>query len=124
VRWWKLPVSPDGSRLIARNDQGTPSIFHIDTGATEPIAGLRPDDLPVEWLADERTILVAHGTGLPWIVERLDLVTGRRAPAFEVRARDAAGLRLSALALAKDGRHWVHSYSRLLTDLFIVEGLR
>jgi eukaryotic-like serine/threonine-protein kinase len=123
LRWWKLPVSPDGSRVIARNEQGDASIFHIDTGATEPIAGLRPDDLPVQWLADPRAILVAHGNGVPWIVERLDLATGRRTLAFEVRARDAAGLRLSALAMARDGRHWAHSYSRLLTDLFIVEGL-
>jgi hypothetical protein len=123
LRWWKLPVSPDGSRVIARNDQGIPSIFHIDNGATEPITGLRPDDLPVQWLADEGTILVAHGNGMPWIVERLDLATGRRTPALEVRARDAVGLRLSALALARDGRHWAHSYSRLLTDLFVVEGL-
>jgi hypothetical protein len=23
-----------------------------------------------------------------------------------------------------DGKHWVHSYARLLTDLFVVEGLQ
>jgi hypothetical protein len=54
----------------------------------------------------------------------LDLTTGRRMPAYEVRARDAAGLRLSILEPSTDGKHWVHSYSRLLTDLFVVEGLR
>ena len=109
--------------MIARNEQGDASIFHIDTGATEPIAGLRPDDLPVQWLAATPANLLAHGNGVPWFVERVDLATGRRTPAFVVRARDAAGLRLSALAMARDGRHWAHSYSRLLTDLFIVEGL-
>jgi hypothetical protein len=123
LRWWRLPVSPDSSRVIARNDQGVPTIFRIDNGETEPIAGLRPDDLPVQWLADGRAILVAHGDGLPWVVERLDLATGRRTPAYEVRARDAAGLRLSMLAPSTDGKHWAHSYSRLLTDLYIVEGL-
>jgi hypothetical protein len=123
LRWWRLPVSPDSTRLIARNAQGVLTIFHIDNGESEPIAGLRPDDLPVQWLADGRGILVAHGDGLPWVVERLELATGRRTPAYEVRARDAAGLRLSMLAPSTDGKHWAHSYSRLLTDLYIVEGL-
>ncbi len=124
VSWWRLPVSPDSTRVIARNDKGIPTIFHIRNGDTEPIAGLRPDDLPVQWLADGNAILVARGGGLPWIVERLDLATGRRTPAYEVRARDAAGLRLSILAPSTDGSHWAHSYSRLLSDLNIVKGLR
>jgi hypothetical protein len=124
LRWWKLPVSPDGSRVIARNEQGIPSIYRIDDGGTEPIAGLGPNDLPLQWLADGNAILVAHGDGLPWVVERVDLANGRRTPAYEVRARDAAGLRLSILALSTDGKHWAHSYSRLLTDLYVVDGLR
>ncbi len=124
LRWWRLPVSPDGSRVIARNDQGVPTIFHIADGNTEPIAGLRQDDLPLQWLTDGNTILVAHGDGMPWTVERLDLATGRRMPGYEVRARDSAGLRLSMLVPSSDGTHWVHSYSRLLTNLFIIDGLR
>jgi hypothetical protein len=124
LRWWKLPVSPDSSRLIARNARGTPTIFRIDTGEEEPILGLRPDDLPVQWLAGGNTILVAHGNGVPWIVERLDLGTGRRTPAYEISARDVAGLRSSVLAPSTDGTHWAHSYSRLLTDLYIVAGLK
>jgi hypothetical protein len=124
LRWWALPVSPDGTRIIASNHAGIPRIYHIDGGRSEPVPGLSTDDLPLQWLADGRGLLVAHGNGLPWMVERLDLATGRRTPQFEVRARDAAGLRLSTLALSSDGRHYVHSYARLLTDLFIVEGLK
>jgi eukaryotic-like serine/threonine-protein kinase len=124
LRWWRLPVSPDSSRVIARNGQGVPTIYRIDNGDAEPIPGLRPDDLPLQWLADESAVLVGHGDGLPWIVERLDLATGRRTPAYEVRAHDAAGLRISMVVPSTDGKHWVHSYSRLLTDLFVVEGLQ
>jgi hypothetical protein len=37
-----------------------------------------------------------------------------------------AGLRLTLLALSPDGdgRYHVHSYSRLLSSLYVVEGLR
>jgi hypothetical protein len=33
-------------------------------------------------------------------------------------------LRLSIVALSPNGRTYVHNYSRLLTDLFVVTGLR
>jgi hypothetical protein len=88
------------------------------------VTTIRPDDFPVGWGDDRREIVVARGYARPWFVERLDLQSGRRQPIMEVRARDLAGLRLSLLAIAADGRHYVHSYSRLLTDLYLVEGLR
>ncbi len=34
-----------------------------------------------------------------------------------------AGLRLSWVYITPNGRFWIHSYSRLLTDLYTVEGL-
>jgi hypothetical protein len=80
--------------------------------------------MPVRWAEDGRSLLVARGDGLPWVVERLDTASGRRTPVREIRAHDAAGLRLSLFAITPDGRHYVHSYSRLLSDLFVVDGLR
>ena len=77
----------------------------------------------MQWLADGQGLLVAR-PGSPWIIERLDLSSGQRTPALEIRAREAAGLRLSIVAVSPDGRHYVHSYSRLLSQLFLVEGLR
>jgi hypothetical protein len=81
-------------------------------------------DVPVQWQEDGSGLFVAHGHGLPWIIDRLDLSTGRRTHAFDVRPRETAGLRLSIVAISPNGRHYVHSYSRLLTDLFVVTGLR
>lgn len=37
--------------------------------------------------------------------------------------RPVAGARLSWVFLTPDGRFWVHSYSRLLIDLYAVEGV-
>jgi hypothetical protein len=123
ARWWSLPVSPDGKRVVGSDERG-PVVYVVETGAREPIPGLQPDDAPVQWTSDGRALLVAHGSGLPWVVERLDLTTGQRTPAATIRAHDPAGLRLSILALSRDARYWVHSYSRLLSDLYVVEGLK
>jgi hypothetical protein len=78
----------------------------------------------VQWTADGRGLLVAHGNGLPWVVERMDLASGQRAPAATIRAHDPAGLRVSVIAVSRDARYWVHTYSSLLSDLYVVEGLK
>jgi hypothetical protein len=88
------------------------------------VPGLRDGEIVVQWLDGGNELLVAGAGGAPWKIERLNLSTGQRSPALEVRPRDAAGLRLSLIAFSTDGRHYVHSYSRLLSDLFLVEGLR
>jgi hypothetical protein len=99
-------------------------IFRLDGGPPESIPNLQPSDVPVQWTSDGRGLLVAHGEGLPWIVERLELGTGRRTPAATIRAHDPAGLRLSIFAISRDAKYYVHSYSRLQSDLLVVEGLR
>jgi len=59
-----------------------------------------------------------------WTIERQDLATGQRTPAATIRAHDPAGLRLSVFAISPDAKYYVHSYSRLLSDLFVVDGLK
>ena len=122
--WWTLPVSPDGTRVIAMSPDGQPAIFRLGDGSSSPVPGLRPGEVVLQWLRDDPGLLVAFPETQPWKVERLDLSSGRRTPALDIRAADGAGLRLSIIAISADGRHYVHSYARLLSDLFLVEGLR
>jgi hypothetical protein len=99
-------------------------IYPVSGGAPEPIRNLKADDIVVQWTQDGRGLLVAHGDGLPWVVERLDLTSGQRTPAVTIRAHDPAGLRLSVIAVSRDAKYWVHTYSRLLSDLYVVDGLK
>jgi Tol biopolymer transport system component len=124
ARWWLLPVSPDGTRVVAVAKDGKQAVIQVSDGGSTPIPGLRDDELIVQWLPDGRSVLAARGGGQPWRADRLDLSSGQRTPALEVGVPDAAGLRLSVLAIAPDGRHYVHAYSRLLTDLFVGRGFR
>jgi len=124
TRWWTVAISPDGTRVIAAAEDGTPMIFRVDGSAPEPIRNLRPGELPVQWTPDGRGLLIAHGNGLPWTIERQDLATGQRTQAATIRAHDQAGLRLSIFEISRDARYYVHSYSRLLSDLYVVDGLK
>ena len=124
VRWWALPIAPDGKRVVGADEHATPMIYSIDGAAPAPIPELAAGDVPVQWTPDGRGLIVAHGEGLPWVVERLDLSTGTRTPATTIRAHDPAGLRQSMLAISRDAKYYVHSYSRLLSDLLVVNGLK
>ena len=124
ARWWVLPIAPDGKRVIGADEHATPMIYSIDGAAPAPIPGLAAGDVPVQWTPDGRGLIVAHGQGLPWVLERLDFSTGTRTPATTIRAHDPAGLSLSILAISRDAEYYVHSYSRLLSDLLVVNGLR
>ena len=123
VRWWTMPVSPDGTRVIGMGADGQVTIFHLSDGTSSRVPGLRGDEFVVQWLKDGN-LLVTRAGRLPWLIERLNASTGQRTTALEIGPRESAGLRLSVLAISTDGRHYVHSYSRLLSDLFLVEGLR
>jgi hypothetical protein len=124
LRWWLLPVAPDGTRVIGADEHGTPMIYSIDGAAPVPVPKLAAGDLPVQWTPDGGGLLVARGDGLPWVVERLDLSTGRRTPATTIRAHDPAGLRLSIFSVSRDAKYYIHTYSRLLSNLFVVNGLK
>jgi hypothetical protein len=67
---------------------------------------------------------VARREGATWHVRRHDLRTGRGTPWTAIVPADTAGLRLSSVFMTASGKHWLPSYSLLLTDLYIAEGLR
>ena len=118
--------TPDGQSIIygaAWNGQPL-KIYSNDGAAPAPIPELAAGEVPVQWTPDGRGLIVAHGEGLPWVVERLDLSTGTRTPATTIRAHDPAGLRQSMPAISRDAKYYVHSYSRLLSDLLVVNGLK
>jgi len=123
MRWWALPIAADG-RVVARSESGAILIFFVDGRPPIGVKGLDGDDVPIAWAADGQSLLVTSGTGVPRVVDRVDWRTGRRTRVLEVTARDKEGMRLSTLAVTPDAKYYVHSYSRMLTDLYVVEGLK
>ena len=124
LKWWTLPISPDGKRVVATDERDAAVIYAVDGGAPRPVPYLKAGEVVVQWSSDGLALLVAHRDGLPWIVERLDLASGRRTPVVTIRAHEPAGLRLSVFGISRDAKYYVHTYARLLSDLYVVEGLK
>jgi hypothetical protein len=58
-------------------------------------------------------------------IERLDPATGRAEPWREILPSDATGVvRVSSVLVAPDGTFYAYAYSRVLSNLFLVEGLK
>jgi hypothetical protein len=62
---------------------------------------------------------------VPGRVIRLDIESGRTELWKELRPEDLAGVvRIHPVGVAPDGRSWAYSYVRVLSNLYVVEGLK
>jgi Tol biopolymer transport system component len=116
------PMSPDGKWLIV-SDNGPRKLFPMDGG---PLRDLRlsGDDAVSGWLADSRAILIAT-RGQPVKVFRQDLATGQRTPFTTLAPGEMDGvITVSGATFAPDGDHYVFGYPRLLSELFVIDGLK
>ncbi len=118
-----VPIAPGDSEAILGDTKGGYLRCPLDGGAAVAVPGIRPGDVVLNYSADGTALFVA-GTGVPIPIVRLELATGRRTPWSSIVPPDAAGLRIATVAMTRDGRHWALSTARVLTDVFLAEGIR
>lgn len=120
-----LLVSPDGKSVTGADAQGTPTLYSLEGGAPRPIPGLERGDNVIRWSTDGRSLYVAQKQTVPIKVYRLDLSTGRKDLLKEVMPTDTAGIFWpNSIIVTPDGRGYVYKLQRLLSDLYLVEGLK
>ncbi|MEP6995885.1 MAG: protein kinase, partial [Acidobacteriota bacterium] len=119
-------ISPDGQRIPAIGSDGTVWLFPTDAaGPPRRIPGLAPDEIPCGWTADGRILFVYKPGELPAHVDRLDVETGARKPWKELMPSDPTGVGfIRAPHFTHDGESYAYSYARILTQLYLVKGLR
>jgi len=119
----RCPVSPDGKLVVLEDKNGTPLRWPVDGGPGLPIPGLLAGDIPLTWSDDGGSIFVS-GSSTPIPIDRLSLATGRRTPWLTISPSDTAGLRYAVVTITPNGKYWALSVAKLLTDLYVVDGLR
>ena len=121
-------VSPDGQRIVAISVGDHSSwLFSLDSAISpKQIDGILPTEIVVQWSADARALyLRRRGGEVPLRVYRLDLETNHRQLWKEVTISDRAGVEaIGPILLTPDGRHYVVTYVRILSDLFLMSGVR
>ena len=97
----------------------------MEGGAPQPIPHLESGDEIIGWSSDGRSLYLARTQEMPIRVFRFDPATGRRELLKEVLPADPAGIfSPNNIFMTPDGKGYVYSVMRMLSDLYVVEGLK
>lgn len=118
-------ISADGKTVAAIGPDHKCALYPIDGGSSRPVGGVSEGEFPLHFSTDNRSLFVWKRGDVPARVSKVDVETGRRELWKELLPADPAGVeRISNVLVAPDGKSYAYSYARLLSDLFVVEGLK
>jgi DNA-binding winged helix-turn-helix (wHTH) protein/Tol biopolymer transport system component len=116
-------VSPDGRLLVAVSPERKFWLYPVDRGQPRALSGVEPGEDVIRWSADGKYIFVSEG--MPAKVYRVEVITGRRKLVYTLSPSDTAGLwNITPVLLTPDGRSYVYSDYRMLSDLYLASGIK
>ena len=117
-------ISPDGKRVAAQDPNGKVTIYPVDGGDPISLPNVQLGEVPIQWSADGKGLLVGDWE-VPTPVFFIDMTTGQRKLLKTVTPADPTGLfNGSPPIFSRDLKSYVYSYTRITSDLYIVEGLK
>jgi eukaryotic-like serine/threonine-protein kinase len=121
---WRA-ISPDSSRIAGVWLERS-IILPIGSSSTpEDIPGVQPADRIVQWSADGHFLYTTRTSATSASVFRLNIKTGARTQMFKVTPADASGLvAVDGVLVSPNGRYYVVTARRVLSDLYQVENLK
>lgn len=118
-------LSPDGREVAAVGPDDKAYLFPIPSGDPRLIKGFEPGEVPVAWGSDSGSLFVYRSGDLPAKVFKLEIASGKRTPWKQLMPPDPAGVEFVGPVLpTPDGKAYAYGYRRLLSDLYLVEGLK
>jgi Tol biopolymer transport system component len=121
--WSGLMVSPDG-RSIGVTGAGGLTSYRTDGSGFRPVAR-RFNGVPLGWSADARFVYSYRVGELPGRVYRTNVKTDASEVWKELMPADPAGVwRIHPIRVSPDGRSYAYNYFRVLSDVYVYEGLR
>jgi Tol biopolymer transport system component len=118
-------LSRDGTAVAAAASDGKTYIYPIGGGSPRPVTGMSAGEVPIVWGADGKSLFVYRPGELPAKVYLLNLTTGQRRAWRDLMPPDPAGVEyVGPILPTPDGKAYVYGYRRLLSDLYLVEGLK
>jgi hypothetical protein len=127
------PISPEGVNGFIPTGDGkfvfgfsdSVALYPIDgQGAPQPVPGIHPDESILSVSPDGRSVLVGVRGGSAVDVMRVDLASGRRELFKKIGPPDPAGVSVQHLVFTPDGKYYAYAYANVLSELYLVEGLR
>jgi DNA-binding winged helix-turn-helix (wHTH) protein/dipeptidyl aminopeptidase/acylaminoacyl peptidase len=117
-------ISPDGERVAALGPDNRIHLYNTAGGEVKEVKGITDWDVPIRWSADGTALYVYRRSELPAKIELLEIATGERRLWKEIMPPDPVGvIELLRVLLTTDGRSYAYTYTRDLSDLYVVGGV-
>ncbi|HVD92064.1 MAG TPA: hypothetical protein VNC21_07275, partial [Vicinamibacterales bacterium] len=115
-----------GSHVVGIDENRHVLLCPIDGRKSKVITDLGTTFIPIQWSADGRALyLRPRGGVLPLPITRFDLHTRKRSIVRRLSVADLAGVSGSSDALmTRDARIYAFSYTRRLSDLYMLTGVQ
>ncbi|HYM76326.1 MAG TPA: winged helix-turn-helix domain-containing protein [Candidatus Dormibacteraeota bacterium] len=118
-------VSPDGKLIAAVSLEHKFVLYPVDGGQPTALSGIERGEVPIGWSADCKHLFVATVEAVPVRISRTEVSTGRRQFVSKVAPNDLAGLwGFVTVHITPDGKSYVYSDYRILSDLYLETGLK
>jgi dipeptidyl aminopeptidase/acylaminoacyl peptidase len=118
-------LSPDTKFIASVGPDNKGYLYPVAGGDPQPLPGFLPGELPILWDTSGRFLYVYKPSELPAKVYRLEVDSGKRTLWKQLMPPDPSGVEYVGPVLpTPDGKAYVYGYRRLLSDLYLVEGLK
>ncbi len=118
-------ASPNGKLVAAIGPDQRGYLYPVEGGEPRPIPGFAAADRPIGWSADGHTLYIYRYGEFPAQVYRLEVETGQKKLWKQLMPSDPAGVSIiSPILVTPDGKSYVYGHRRILSDLYLVEGLK
>jgi eukaryotic-like serine/threonine-protein kinase len=118
-------VSADGKFLLGHDRSNKKTLYSVATGEAQPVAALEADDWVIRWGPDAKSIYTCTRSQIPLKLCKVNLETGRKELLKELNPADPAGILGSInVLMTPDAKAYIYSFTRSLSDLYLVKGLQ
>ncbi len=123
-------IAPDGKSLLVHSADGKRGILPLDGGGQQPIQGVDEKDSIIAWAPDGETVYVVSSrrgalAARSVKVFRVNIKTGKREPWKTFGEETGAGVSSVGLPrLSSDGTAYAYVYTRILSEAYVVKGLK
>lgn len=118
-------TSPDNKFLLAFDSGRKGWLYPLQGGQAQPlVAALDREDFVIGWEKDGKSLLV-QASGIPAKVMRVYVGSLRRELVRQVAPSDPAGIvTMAGITFSPDRKAYAYAYFRILSDLYVVDGLK
>jgi hypothetical protein len=110
---------------VTRGTDRRLAVFSLAGGPGRPVVGAEARDLPIVISPDGQWLYVETSRELPAEVARVHLRSGQREPVRELLPPDPSGtVDILRVLMAPDARAYAYSFVRVLSALYLVDGLK